>query len=138
MSFINAILSTLLAFGLVAAALGYRHSLMRREYSPEWYFSAGKVIIALAFGLRLLWWDVAWNILRHYDRETAYRISEAIGGTNSNIVFICMGFVGCYCSLKARHLLLTPEEQRRWHWLVAWAHPEILGLDLSRLVPRRR
>lgn len=132
MTFLTSILSTLLVAGLVAVAIGYRHSVTRFEHSPEWYFSMSKVLIALAFGIRLLFWDVIWGTLRYFDREAAIAFSDAIGGVHSNIFSIVIGLFGVYCSLKARQLLLTEDEQRRWHWLWAWAHPSLLGF------PRRR
>lgn len=125
-------LSTLLVLGLVAVALGYRHSVMRMEHSPEWFFAMSKVLFAIAMGMRLLFWDVIWGTLRATDREAAIRFSDAIGGVNSNVVSILIGLVGVYCSLKARQLLLAEEERKHWHWLIAWAHPRLLGF------PRRR
>lgn len=132
MTFLNAFLSTLLVLGLTASAIGYRHSLIRRERSPEWYFSAAKVLIALAFGMRLLFWDVLWATLRYFDRDMAIAFSDAIGGVHGNIVSICIGLVGCYCSLRARQLLLAEEEQKHWPWIIAWCHPHFLGF------PKRR
>lgn len=132
MALVNAVLSTLLVLGLLASALGYRHSLKRFEHSPEWFFSAAKVLIALAFGARLLFWDVVWNTIREVDRGTAVAMSDAVGGTSINIVFTLIGLAGVYCSLKARQLLLREEEQKHWPWIIAWAHPSILGIG-----PRR-
>lgn len=132
MTFINAILSSLLVMGLIASAVGYRHSLFRVEYSPEWYFSAAKVLLAIAFGMRLLFWDSIWGFLRYVDREKAIAFSDAVGGVHSNIFSIVIGLAAVYCSLKARHLLLSPEEQRRWHWALAWAHPSLLGFPRCR------
>lgn len=132
MTWINAILSMLLVLGLIAVALGYRHSLMRRERTPEFYFALSKVLIAMAFAFRLLWWDGVWNIMRHIDRDAAHAVSDAIGGVNSNIVSILIGLAGVYASLRARQLLLREEERVHWPWFLAWAHPSILGL------PRRR
>ena len=128
MALINAVLSTLLVLGLVASALGYRHSLRHRERSPEWYFAAAKVLIALAFGARLLFWDVVWNTIREVDRGTAIAMSDAVGGTSINIVFILIGLAGVYCSLRARQLLLREDEQKHWPWIIAWAHPHFLGV----------
>ena len=51
MAWVNAIASTILVLGLIASALGYRHSLKRFEYSPEWFFAMGKVLLAAAFGV---------------------------------------------------------------------------------------
>ena len=132
MTFLTSILSTLLVAGLVAVAIGYRHSATRFEYSPEWYFSMSKVLIAIAFGIRLLFWDVIWGTLRYFDREAAIAFSDAIGGVHSNIFSIVIGLFGVYCSLKARQLLIREEEQKHWPWLIAWAHPSFWGL------PRRR
>ena len=132
MTLIISILSTLLVMGLVAVALGYRHSIRRYEHSPEWFFAMSKVLFAIAMGMRLLFWDVIWGTLRATDREAAIRFSDAIGGVNSNVVSILIGLVGVYCSLKARQLLLAEEERKHWHWLIAWAHPQLLGF------PRRR
>lgn len=132
MTFIISILSTLLVLGLVAVALGYRHSVVKPEHSPEWFFAMSKVLFALAMGMRLLFWDVIWGTLRATDREAAITFSDAIGGVNSNLISILIGLIGVYCSLKARQLLLAEEEQKHWHWLWAWAHPQILGIG-----PRR-
>lgn len=133
MAWVNAIASTILVLGLIASALGYRHSLRQMEPTAEWYFSAAKVLIAIAFGGRLLFWDVLWASLREIDRDRAIALSDAVGGTSINIIFIVVGFAGCYCSLKARQLLLREEEQKHWPWIIAWAHPSILGIG-----PRRR
>lgn len=120
-------LSTLLVLGLVAVALGYRHSVMRPEHSPEWFFAMSKVLFAIAFGMRLLFWDVIWGTLRATDREAAIAFSDAIGGVNSNTASILIGLVAVYCSLKARQLLLLEEERKHWPWIIAWAHPRLLG-----------
>lgn len=128
MAWVNAIASTILVLGLIASALGYRHSLRQLEMTAEWYFSAAKVLIAVAFGGRLLFWDVMWASIREMDRAKAYALSDAVGGTSINIVFILIGFAGVYCSLKARQLLLRIEEQKKWPWIIAWAHPHFLGL----------
>lgn len=133
MAWVNAVASTILVLGLIASALGYRHSLRQMEPSPEWYFSAAKVLLAVAFGGRLLFWDVLWATVREFDREAAIALSDAVGGTSVNIVFIVVGFAGVYCSLKARQLLLRIEEQKDWPWVIAWAHPHFLGIG-----PRRR
>lgn len=128
MAWVNAIASIILVLGLVASALGYRHSLRQMERSPEWYFSAAKVLLAVAFGGRLLFWDVMWASVREIDRAKALALSDAVGGTSVNIVFILIGFAGVYCSLKARQLLLRIEEQKDWPWIIAWAHPHFLGI----------
>lgn len=127
MALVNAVLSSLLVVGLVASALSYRHSLRKVEYSAEWFFAMGKVLLAVAFGVRLLFWDVIWNALRETDRAAAYALSEAVGGTSVNIVFILIGFGAVFCSLKARQLLLFEEERKNWPWIIAWAHPSFLG-----------
>lgn len=132
MTMIISILSTLLVMGLVAVALGYRHSIMRYEHSPEWFFAMSKVLFAVAFGIRLLFWDVIWGTLYDTDRDAAIAFFDAIGGTDSNVLSILIGLFAVYCSLKARQLLLAEEEQKHWHWLIAWAHPRLLGF------PRRR
>lgn len=132
MTWLNACLSALLVLGLIAVALGYRHSVRRPEHSPEWYFSMSKVLTALAFGTRLLFWDVIWGPLRYIDPAAALVFADAIGGVHSNIISILIGLLGVYCSLKARQLLLREEEQKEWPWIIAWAHPSILGF------PRRR
>ncbi len=132
MIWINAILSTLLVFGLIAAALGYRHSVIRREYSPEWYFSLSKILIAVAFGMRLLFWDAFWGPLRLSDPAAALALSDAVGGVSGNVLSSIVGLAGVYASLKARQLLLREEEQKHWPWIIAWAHPRFLGF------PRRR
>lgn len=132
MTLIISILSTLLVMGLVAVALGYRHSIRRYEHSPEWFFAMSKVLFALAFGIRLLFWDVIWGTLHDTDRDAAIAFSDVIGGTDSNVLSILIGLFAVYCSLKARQLLLAEEEQKQWHWLIAWAHPRLLGF------PRRR
>ena len=128
MTWLNAVASSVLVIGLVLIALGYRHSLRRVEPSAEWYFSMGKVLLALAFGIRLLFWDVIWSSLRHVDRDSAIAFSDAIGGVNSNIISITIGLASVYCSLKARQLLIREEEQKRWPWIIAWAHPSLWGL----------
>lgn len=132
MAWVNAIASTILVLGLIASALGYRHSLRHRERSPEWYFAMGQVLLAAAFGVRLLFWDVIWGVLRQIDRNAAIALSDAVGGTSINIVFIAIGFGAVYCSLKARQMLLRIEEQKNWPWIIAWAHPHFIGIG-----PRR-
>ena len=132
MTWLNAVASIVLVIGLSLIAMGYRHSLKRIEPSAEWYFSMGKVLLALAFGIRLLFWDVIWASLRHMDRDKAIAFADAIGGVNSNIISITIGLASVYCSLKARQLLIREEEQKDWPWIVAWAHPSFWGL------PRRR
>lgn len=132
MTLIISLLSTLLVMGLAAVALGYRHSIRRYDHSPEWFFAMSKVLFAVAFGVRLLFWDVIWGTLRATDREAAIRLSDAIGGVNSNVLSILIGLFAVYCSLKARQLLLAEEERKHWHWLIAWAHPRLFGF------PRRR
>lgn len=134
MAWVNAIASTILVLGLIASALGYRHSLKRFEYSPEWFFAMGKVLLAAAFGVRLLFWDVIWGMLRLIDRNAAIALSDAMGGTSVNIAFIVVGFGAVYCSLKARQMLLRIEEQKYWHWTIAWAHPTLLGVDVRRFL----
>ena len=120
MTLIISILSTLLVMGLVAVALGYRHSVRRYEHSPEWFFAMSKVLFAVAFGMRLLFWDVIWGTLHDTDRNAAISFSDAIGGTDSNVISIVIGLFGVYCSLKARQLLL------------AAAHPRLLGFPRGR------
>ena len=51
---------------------------------------------------------------------------------DSNVISIVIGLFGVYCSLKARQLLLAEEEQKHWHWLIAWAHPRLLGFPRGR------
>ncbi len=132
MTWLNAAASSVLVVGLILIAVGYRQSLRRVEQSPEWYFSMGKVLLALAFGIRLLWWDVIWASLHVFDRDKAQALADAIGGVQSNILSISIGLASVYCSLKARQLLIREEEQKDWPWIVAWAHPSFWGL------PRRR
>ena len=132
MTMIISILSTLLVMGLVAVALGYRHSIMRYEHSPEWFFAMSKVLFAVAFGIRLLFWDVIWGTLHDTDRDAAIAFFDAIGGTDSNVLSILIGLFAVYCSLKARQLLLAEEEQKHWHWLIAWAHPRLFGFSRRR------
>ena len=132
MAWVNAVASIVLVLGLVASALGYRHSLRQWERSAECYFAAAKVLLAAAFGGRLLFWDVIWAFLREIDRNAAIALSDAVGGTSINIIFIAIGLGGVYCSLKARQMLLRVEEQKNWPWIIAWAHPHFIGIG-----PRR-
>ena len=132
MTFLTSLLSTLLVLGLIAVALGYRHSVMKPEHSAEWFFAMSKVLFAVAFGMRLLFWDVIWGTLRYTDRDAAIIFSDVIGGVNSNLISILVGLFAVYCSLKARQLLLAEEEQKHWHWLIAWAHPRLLGFPRGR------
>lgn len=125
LTWLNAVASIILVIGLVLIALGYRHSLRKPEPSAEWYFSLGKVLLALALGIRLLFWDVIWSGLNHMDRDKAQALSDAIGGVNSNIVSILIGLGSVYCSLKARHLLVPAHDRHRWPWWKAWAHPDL-------------
>ena len=51
---INAILSVLAIAGLTASALGWRHSLIGWDWTPEWYFAAAKILLAGGIAFRLL------------------------------------------------------------------------------------
>lgn len=124
MTWINAALALLAVAGLTASALGWRHSL--RQWSgdePESWFALAKVLYAIAIGARILIWDVWWSILHHTDSTNAIALSQAFGWTDINIITSGIVLAGVYCSLRARHLLIPPQDRPRWPWWKAWLHP---------------
>lgn len=121
---INAALSALAAAGLAASAMAWRHSLLPfNSRSPEWFFATAKVLYSIGFGLRLLFWDVLFAVLREVDRAAATHLSDMVGGTNGNAFTTVIILCGVYCSLKARQMLLLQDRGVDWHWTVAWAYP---------------
>lgn len=133
---LNAVVSTVAVVGLIASALGWRHSLRRPFYSPEWYFAMAKVLMAVGIASRLILWDVVWGIMLSYDREFAYEFSDLMGHTNINILPGLVILVGVYCSLKARQLILYHDRGIDWHWTIAWAYPS--ARTIIKLVRRNR
>lgn len=132
MEWINAALALLVVLGLAASALGYRHSLLRWERSPEWFFAAAKTLYSLGFGALLLIWGVFWGLLRLHDPAAALAMVHHPRAAGANTVAMLLVLGGVYCSLKARQLILREDEQRDWHWLVAWMHPRFMGFGRRR------
>lgn len=133
---INAVLSALAAAGLAASAMAWRHSLLPfNNRSPEWFFATAKVLYAVGFSLRLLFWDVLFGVLREIDRAAATHLSDAVGGTNGNAFATLIILGGVYCSLKARQMLLLQDRGVNWHWTIAWAYP--WGRAVRRLLGRQ-
>ena len=120
---INAILSAATVFGLFASAMGWRHSLINWDYSPEWFFAAAKVLLAIGIAMRLFLWDIVWGPLYHFADYEPLPLTETLGQTNINIVPNAVILLGVYCSLKARQMILLQDRGVNWHWLVAWAYP---------------
>lgn len=135
MEWIDAALSLLVVLGLTASALGYRHSLMRWDNSPEWFFAAAKTLYSIGFGFLLLLWGTFWGLLRLFDHDAALRMVFHPAAAYVNAVGMGIILLGVYASLKARQLILIEEDQRDWPWLWAWAHPAFLGFELGK---RRR
>ena len=125
MASLNAIVAVLTVAGMMAIAWGYRASLRHRG-TATWYFAMGVAVLAGSMGLRRIYWDVVWTMARRHTPETAFWWSDITGATNINIVFNSLVLASIYCSLKARQLLLPEDEQARWPWWRAWAHPSLL------------
>lgn len=123
-SFLNAIVSTIVVLGLLASALGWRHSLRGEYRSPEWYFAMAKVVMATGIGFRMLFWDVIWGTLNAIDPHYAVAWSNAFGRTNVNLFASAILLLGVYYSLKARQLILLQDRGINWHWTIAWAYPK--------------
>lgn len=124
MTYLNAAVALLAVLGLLASAIGWRHSLRTwAPAEPEWWFSVAKVFYAVAIGSRIIVWDVFWGPWAALDRAAAVSFSEAVGGTDINIVTSALVLAGAYCSLKARQLLIPEADRDRWPWWRAWAHP---------------
>ena len=118
MTWINAAVALLAVGGLVVSAIGWRYSLRRwNSAEPEAWFALAKVLYAIAIGARILIWDVWWSILHHTDS------TNAIARTDINIITSGIVVAGVYCSLRARHLLIPPQDRPRWPWWKAWLHP---------------
>lgn len=128
MIWIAPILALLAAGGLIASAIGWRHSLLQRERSPEWYFAAGKVLYSIGFGCRLIFWDVGFGTLAKVDHASAIALYDAMGGTDINAGFNCIILLGVYCSMRARQLLIPADVRDRWPWPLAWMHPRRIRL----------
>lgn len=136
LAYINAVLSLIAVMLLTFAALGWRHSLRGPDYSPEWFFAAAKVALAIAIGFRLLFWDVIWGALNIIDHEYAALWSDAFGRTNVNILSTGLVIISAYMSLKARQLILQQDRDVNWHWLIAWAYPS--AKQIVRIITIRR
>lgn len=123
---VNAVLAAVVVVGLTASALGYRHSLTRRNGSPEWYFAAAKVLYSIGFGFLLLLWATGWGLLRLQDPAAALAmLNDPVAGY-ANTFGMGVVLIGVYCSLKARQLLIPPAERKKWPWVIAWMHPRHL------------
>ena len=125
MASLNAIFAVLPVIGMMAVAWSYRASLRHRG-TATWYFAMSVVVLAGSMALRRIYWDVMWVMARRYTPETATRWSDMTDAASINIVFNALVLVSIYCSLKARQLLLPEDEQARWPWWKAWAHPSLL------------
>ena len=135
LTIVNAAVSSLVVFGLLASALGWRHSLRGEYASPEWFFALAKVVMAFGIGFRMLFWDVIWGTLNVIDPEYAVAWANAFGRTNINLVSSVILLFGVYFSLKARQLILLQDRGINWHWTVAWAYPK--GKTILSIVQRR-
>lgn len=127
MTHLNSFMSVLAVLGLVASAIGWRHSLRRYEYSAEFYFALAKVFYSVGIGARLLLWDVILGQLHEADPPAADAFWRAIGGTDANIFSSALILCGVYCSLRARHLLIPEEQRAGWPWWLSWQHSSFLG-----------
>lgn len=120
---------------LLFVIIGFRRSINSPDDISRW-FTRGLSYVIGGYVARGFYWDVFWQLFRHYDRESAYRWSEATGGTAINIVFCTIIIYGCGCFLMCRHYMIHPEERHRWPWWKSFMHPDNLKEFL--LLFRRR
>ena len=124
MTYLTAAVAILAALGLIASAIGWRHSLRHWNPSePESWFAAAKVLYAIAIGTRIVAWDAVIGPWMRTSPEAARAFLVSIGGANANLASSLIVLLGVYASLKARQLLIPEDERDRWPWFKAWQHP---------------
>lgn len=127
MALLNAIIAVLAIFGMLALVVGYRGSL-REPFTATWYFIASLVLMTFSVTGRLVYWDLLWATLRNYYPAHAEVWREVLSRAEMNFAFNCVFLVGLYFGLKARQLLIPPDELPEWPWWRAWAHPQFFWI----------
>lgn len=108
---------------LLLVIYGFRRYVRRPRTEAIDFIGTGIWIMALDHMLRLLWWDVAPDLL-------GMRWTEGLGGTNVNWAFNLFMCVGAWFVLKGFHILVEARAPGQYTVWTAVFYPKRLKLSL--------